>query len=328
MLLIGFLLFQRGIGLGLFHEDPDFSYVPLLREIAATGADHVAIVVPWYQRDVRSTQIYRHPRFTVPDETVMRTIREARRMAFKVLLCPIIRLEVQKTSKEWRGTLAPADPAAWWKSYGVFVERLAKLGAEAGASLYCVGSELGTMDGNPEPWRDLVARVRRVFPGQLIYSANWDRLGDVGLWSFVDMAGISAYFQLGDGDRGADVEKLLSNWKGFREKLLHMRERINRPLVITEVGYLSQDGTADWPWDENAAEPIDLEEQRRCYEAFRRTWENQPDLAGVYFWNWYGWGGPKSREYTPRGKPAEREICAMFGAKNCPSNYGNDWLQH
>ena len=40
---------QRGVALGLFAEDVSFSYAPLIQEIAAVGATHVSLVVPWYQ---------------------------------------------------------------------------------------------------------------------------------------------------------------------------------------------------------------------------------------------------------------------------------------
>ena len=42
---------ERGVALGLFAEDVSFSYVPLLAEIVALGATHVALVVPLYQTD-------------------------------------------------------------------------------------------------------------------------------------------------------------------------------------------------------------------------------------------------------------------------------------
>ena len=35
-------------------------------------------------------------------------------------------------------------------------------------------------------------------------------------------------------------------------------------------------------------------------------------LRGVYFWNYYGWGGRVSRGYTPRHKPAAEEIERYF----------------
>jgi hypothetical protein len=37
-----------------------------------------------------------------------------------------------------------------------------------------------------------------------------------------------------------------------------------------------------------------------------------PSLDGLYVWNWYGFGGPGTIGYTPRGKPAESELRALF----------------
>ena len=62
------------------------------------------------------------------------------------------------------------------------------------------------------------------------------------------------------------------------------------------------------PWDEGAGGTVDLDEQRRAFEAFRRVWAASSVLDGIYVWNWYGFGGPTSISYTPRGKPAEAEV--------------------
>ena len=39
---------------------------------------------------------------------------------------------------------------------------------------------------------------------------------------------------------------------------------------------------------------------------------NAPGLGGIYIWNWYGYGGPTSAGYTPRGKPAVEEVKALL----------------
>jgi hypothetical protein len=44
------------------------------------------------------------------------------------------------------------------------------------------------------------------------------------------------------------------------------------------------------------------------------VWATAPILTGVYVWNWYGYGGPGTTSYTPRGKPAENEVRALLGA--------------
>ena len=104
--------------------------------------------------------------------------------------------------------------------------------------------------------------------------------------------------------------------QSLRVRLSGFHRRVARPLLFTEVGYLSQRGASAWPWNEGATEPIDLDDQRRCHAAFARVWRGAPTalLAGAYFWNWYGWGGARSRGYTPRGKPAEEEIRGYFAA--------------
>jgi hypothetical protein len=321
---------QRGIALGLFAEDPAFSYEPLLREIARAGASHVSIVVPWYQHDVRSTELGLHPRFSPTAARLERTLVQARALGLAVLLFPIVRLEYALTADEWRGNLEPADPAAWWRSYARLMLAAARLAAKHGAAVLAIGSELGSLDGKDQlpRWRELVARVRALFGGRLIYSANWDRYDRVALWPLVDLAGLSAYFPLTEGLRRPPLARLIHGWREQRVVISRWRARVAKPLVVTELGYHSRERTNAFPWDEASERPIDLQEQADCYRAFRRAFDGAAWLEGVYFWNWFGWGGRRSHEYCPRGKPAALEICAWYGAPpaRCPREHGMPWF--
>jgi hypothetical protein len=303
LLLCATALAQKGVALGLFAEDPGFSYRPLLGEIAALGADHVELVVAFYQKDVAAVEVGDHPRFTAPESAVRRAIRDAHRAGLEVLLFPIVRLETQHHPDEWRGTLRPRDRAAWFASYGRKLLSLAQLAKEEHVESLSVGSELSTLDGDLAAWMAVIAAVRARFSGRLVYSGNWDHYRDVAIYPLVDDLGLCGYFALAEPD-------LARAWSELRAQLREFAQ--GRRILFTEVGYLSQRGAAAWPWDEGATGAVDLEEQRRCYAAFCRTWSKAPELAGVYFWNWYGWGGPTSRGYTPRGKPAAEEIRAFF----------------
>ncbi len=314
--------FQRGVSLGLFSEDPLFSYRFLLREIAELGADHVELVVGYYQEDAASTAITEHPRFTAPDATLVRAIRDAHALGLSVLVFPIIRLTHPRGPNQWRGTLSPSDPAAWWRSYSALLLRLADLSAREGAAGLSVGSELSTLDTDRAPWQALIEKVRQRYYGLLTYSGNWDHYARVALYDQVDLAGVCGYFSLA-GKLDAppySVEKLTAAWRGLRGDLEAFSRSVGRPLLFTELGYLSQRGAAARPWDEGATQPVDLEDQRRAYQAFVDVWMAPPRdleaplLAGVYFWNWYGWGGPTSPGYTPRNKPAANEIRRYFRA--------------
>jgi hypothetical protein len=296
----------RGVALGLYSEDPGFSYAPLLGEIKALGATHVELVINLYQHDGSSEELYAHTRFTATDEAVRTAMRDARALGLKVVLLPIVRLEAGRPG-EWRGNLAPKNASAWWRSYGQTMVRYARLARSEKAAGLVIGSELSTLDGDPAPWQALAQKVRRELPSaSVIYAANWDHYRDVKMWDAVDTMALSAYFELA----GPSPE---ATWRALRKELeTFAGSHPGKRLLFTEVGYLSQRGGAAWPWKEGAEEPVDMEEQRRCYEAFTRAWDGESSLAGVFFWNWYGWGGAGSRGYTPRQKPAAEEIKRWF----------------
>jgi hypothetical protein len=306
---------QRGIALGLYSEDPDWSYGYFFDEMKAAGASHVAIVVPWYIKTVRDTRIFDHQRLTVPMRTVERAIADAAARDLTVFMFPILRVE-DKSDGGWRGSLEPRDLDEFYRSYTDYILRFARLAEKHGVPLLSVGSELGSLDVQERRWRRVIARVREVYNGRLTYSANWDHYREVKFWDALDFAGVTGYFELSDKQKAPredpDLAQLIHSWREHYMRLIRWQHRVGKPLILTEVGYLSQRGTAARPWNEGADEQLDLEIQRRCYEAFRRVWDDEPRLEGAYFWNWFGWGGPTSKEYTPRGKPAAREIAAWY----------------
>jgi len=308
---------QKGIALGLYSEDPGWSYVDMIREMKAVGADHIAIVVPYYIKTDKDYTIYKHPRFTVPMHTLERTIDDAKKEGLKIFLFPILRVE-DKSNGGWRGSLAPSNVEAFFKNYTEFILKFAKLAEEKDAAILAVGSELNTMDvkAHTHRWKKIIAAVKQVYKGKLTYSANWDHYEEVKFWSDLDFAGVTGYFELSEKEKAPKedppLEKLIESWRYYYMKLIRWQFTVKRPLILTEVGYLSQKGTAARPWNEGADEDLDLEIQRRCYEAFIRVWAGEKRLAGAYFWNWFGWGGKDSKEYTPRNKPAAREISKWY----------------
>ena len=299
---------QRGIALGLFAEDISFSYAPLIREIAAMGATHVSLIVPTYQTNGASTELRLHTRLSPTMEAIAETIRLSRRAGLEVTLFPIVRLLQPRHPKEWRGTLAPANRDAWFASYGALLADLASLGALTGASRLVVGSELSTLDGDLARWRPLVQRIRALFPGTLMYSANWDHYQDARLFELVDELGVVAYFKLREKDAPSDVTALTERWRSLRRDLERNLNSFAKPFVLSELGYRSRAGATAAPWDEESGGVPDVGEQTRAFQAFRQAWTAPPQdksrLAGLYVWNWYGYGGPATTSYTPRGKPA------------------------
>jgi hypothetical protein len=308
---------QRGVALGLFAEDVSFDYGPLLAEIAALGATHVSLIVPLYQEHAASTSLRLHTRLSPSLAATAEAIRAARRAGLEVTLFPIVRLAAPRTPNEWRGTLAPADVDAWFASYGEQLGDLAALATMTGVSRLVVGSELSSLDAADADlarWKALIARMRALFPGTLVYSANWDHYREAKLFDLVDEAGVVGYFGLREAGGAGDVEALLQRWRALALELSAWAAARKQPFLFTEVGYRSRAGATATPWDEGSGGVADAEEQRRGFEAFRRAWSAPTPggpgfkFAGAYVWNWYGFGGAGTTGYTPRGKPAAEEV--------------------
>jgi hypothetical protein len=293
----------------MFAEDVSFSYIKLLAEIVALGATHVALVIPLYQTDGASHDIGLHTRLSPTLGLVAETIRAARRDGLEVTVFPIVRLLAPRPG-EWRGTLAPRDPGAWFRRYGDVLGDLATLAGVTGASRLVIGSELSSLDGVLTRWQPVVARVRALFSGTLVYSANWDHYRDARLFDLVDEEGITGYFNLREAKDPADDATLEAAWRRVRREIEAWHVGRPHDFLFTELGYRSRAGTTAAPWDEGTRGVPDLDEQRRAFAAFHRVWTGSLSFGfgGIYVWNWYGWGGPETTGYTPRGKPAELEV--------------------
>jgi hypothetical protein len=302
---------QRGVALGMFAEDVSFSYAPLLAEIVAVGATHVALVVPLYQTDGGSQEIGLDSRYSPTLEAVAETARAARRDGLEVMIFPILRLAAPRGG-EWRGTLAPRDRDAWFRSYGDALGDLAGVAAVTDAKRLVIGSELSSLDDDLAHWRPLVERIRAVYAGKLVYSANWDHYQKARLYDLCDEEGISGYFNLRASAARADDATLEAGWQRARQEIEAWHRGRTQPFIFTELGYRSRAGATAAPWDEAAGGTPDLDEQRRGFAAFRRVWTGAAAPDGLYVWNWYGYGGPNTTGYTPRGKPAEAEVRALL----------------
>lgn len=291
-----------GIALGLHHPLPGTSHAGMIAEIAGTGTRWISLVLPYYQRDIEATEMNVPDPRTPSFEAVESALRVAREHRLRVMVFPIVLLQDDRGS-DWRGQLQPSDRAAWFANYGKLLTRLARMSEDAGAEVFCVGSELVSLQPDRGAWTGIIKGVRREFGGALIYSANWDAFDDLGFLDQLDLVGVTSYFELSERS-DPDVGELLAAWRGIRHELLEWQRGHGTPMVFTEVGYASVDGCASQPWNYTRETAVDPGEQRDCYEAFTRTWWEEPQLAGTIFYEWFGEGGLEDRGYTPKGKPA------------------------
>jgi hypothetical protein len=307
--------FVRGVGLGLFASDPNWDYGPMVEEIRSRGATDVLIVVNAYQSNRFASDIALPPSRSPSEATLARTMTQVRDAGMRAALMPVVRLD-RRAPHEWRGLIAPADGLdAWFSAYRKLVLRLAELGQAQGAIRFVVGSELSSLERYEQRWRMLIDDVRARFEGRLTYSANWDHASEVPFWDALDEVGLTAYFPLG---KDASSAGLANAWRLPRREIEALAARTAKPILITEIGYPSQQRAVERPWDDVLHAELDLGVQQRLYRGFCEAFSRTPSISGFYVWNWFGFGGPRDPGFTPRGKPAAKELTNCF-ARDWPA---------
>ncbi len=300
---------RAGVVLGLYGKEEGFSYQRHMREIRELGATWVEILVPEYQEGRHSTCIGPDPLLTATEEEIARAVCQAHRQGLKVLLLPIVLLS-NPGEEDWRGNIEPEPLEEWSESYRVMLLSYARLAQRERIEALSVGSELCSMEKHEGFWRGLIAEVRALYGGEVTYAANWDHYNVARFFDALDFIGISGYFSL-TGKSDPDLRELVEAWKPIRERLWEWRREHGKPIVFTEIGYPSIDGANEDPWNYVMEGPLDLAEQALCYQAIRYSFAQDDLLSGIFFYDWWGDGGPEDRTYTPRRKPAE-EVLKRF----------------
>lgn len=302
--------FQKGMVFGLFARSEPGHTDKGLAELKELGVDSVSIMIPWVIADVRALEMAPRADMTPSDESLAYTVRRAHGLGMRVFLMPFLYVDHMQ-GDEWRGTISPADWPRWFRNYGAFILHYAQLAGREHVEFFSVGSELCSAESRLDDWLALIKDVRGVYGGQVTYSANWDHRGSLGFSQSLDFLGMNAYFKLTDQDSPSD-DDLVKAWKPIREEVEGWRRAAGKPIVITEVGYPSRRGAGTDPWNYSAEGAPDPEGQLRCYRAFERAWSGESYLQGVYFYMWWGEGGPADSGYTPRGKPAADVIRSWY----------------
>ncbi len=276
------------------------------------------------------------------DQGLAETAHFARKFGIGTLLKPHIWLNRNQEGK-WVGDISMADEAAWaawWQDYRTFMLHYARLAEAEDIEMLCIGTELYRVAVEREAeWRQLIADIRVVYGGKLVYAANWYKeVEEVRFWDALDYIGLQAYFPLDTAERGyswlpelsADagevptVAQLKQAWAPHLALVERVQRQYGKPVLVTEVGYRSAADAATKPWEwESAPSAWSAQEelllQAHCYEAFFAAFWEQPWFAGSYIWKWYPdharAGGTADRDFTPQNKPAQEVMRRWYAPR-------------
>jgi hypothetical protein len=208
-------------------------------------------------------------------------------------------------------------PAAWarfFRDYEDFIVDQARFAADAGVDLFAVGVELEGTVRFEEPWREIIRRVRKIYPGRIVYAANWDRLGEVPFWDAVDFVGVHAYFPLSD-EVAPDRQTIARGWDRPLADLERLSRRTGKEVLIAEIGYNVSSDAARTPW---TYETVDTEEARdlrlRLIEVAIQRLEGADFVAGMFWWKWMP-GSAATRNFSMCADDARRILERQWGPK-------------
>jgi hypothetical protein len=320
----------RGITIGpiesLLHPGVGYgspAYERMVDEVVRLRASWVAITPFGRTWDLRPTGIdlaFEAP-FADNRRAVLAAVRQAHARGLRVFLVPHLWVE----NGEWRALIDPGDDAGWarWaEAYRAFILTWAEVAREGEVDLLSVGVELRSWVTTPRAasMLSIIADVRRVYPGLLTYSANWDDVDDTLIFGALDLVGINAFYPLADHE-GAGPDELAEGGRRVAVAASALARRLSRPVLLTEFGYTTRANPAVRPWewpDSMKGVKVDEQAQSEAYRALLSPFLDAPWCAGIFVWRYYADPDDVSQEaewgFSPRGKLAELVLRDAFSA--------------
>ena len=312
-------VFQKGLSYSAWSSDAFSSSESdeSLWLLTETNIEWIALCFSWVQSNTTSHDIRPDPNRTPTTDSVKHAIATAHSLGLKVMLKPMVdTLEEEKTQgypTVWRGEIQPSDD--WFESYSNFINFFAEFAEQNDVELFSVGCEFKETTREKEHWETVISGVRERYSGPITYAADWTNFQDIEWWDSVDYVGIDAYFPLVLFKYDPSFEELKNVWTNYADEIDAWLSTVNKPVIFTEIGYRSGDGTSMAPSNYWSDMSVDLQEQRDCYEAaFQALW-NRSWFHGFYWWTWIHdptKGGVNDPNHTPQNKPAQDVITYWY----------------
>lgn len=247
-------------------------------------------------------------------EGIAQTIALAREANLKIMLKPHLWIGRGgftghyefKNEQDWQ---------AWEENYKEYILKYAILADSLEVEMLCIGTELDRfVQARPNFWHNMIKELRQIYKGKLTYAANWDEYPRVPFWKSLDYIGIDAYFPLTES-QNPSLEEILKAWQKHFDPIKTFSEKNNLPILFTEFGYQSIQGTTIRPWEESQESIIDYEAQEIALEALFQKFYTQEWFVGGFLWKWFPIherAGGENKDFTPQNKPAQKKIAEWY----------------
>jgi hypothetical protein len=305
-------------GLSIVAPPTEFANDPFPR-IMETYADWVCLIPYGYSRIGNTDVRYNLDRqwWGEREEGIRESIALAQKNNLKIFLKPQVYV-----AGAWPGDIefdSEEDWLQWEKSYREFILFYADIASDFDVEMFCIGTEFKkSVQQRPQYWKNLIKEIRDRYCGKLTYSANWDSYKKAPFWDALDYIGISAYFPLVD-EKTPPIKKIKSAWKPIVNDLSKTYRKYGVPILFTEYGYLTVDGTTyeNWKLEKKIGQlQINEKAQADALDAMYSVFSEKGFWAGGFLWKWFpnnmGHEGYMDKDYTPKDKMAEDILKKWF----------------
>lgn len=314
--------FQKGVDLPAYSRDTYFSYPTNqdLDRLKDMGVEWVNIQALLYQKNINSSSIFVDKEKTASDESLEYVINKLHKRGFKVFLEPVVNLQ-HRRGGDWMGVIRPRNWNLWFENYNRFIEHYAKLAQKTEVEQLAVGVELTSTHKYREEWEKIIDNTREHYQGIIVFVSNFDAYETVPFWDRLDTIGMNFYFPINrrenpyqrwaevkDEYRDPSYEDLLDGWQLWVDTLDKWQKKMNKPILVTEVGYASQRGCTYQPWSWYLGQS-NFKEQYLAYKALYEVWSKKQIvngkfdggnyLQGIIFFNWGDEKPENDRSYVP-----------------------------
>ena len=252
------------------------------------------------------------------DESVLFSHFVAKSQGMNTMLKPQIWL-----GRSWPGDVEMQSDEEWeqfFEYYYQWIIHYAMMAEIYEFDLFCIGVEFAKATiQRPEDWKKLIAKIRGVYGGPLVYAANWGtEFEKLEFWEDLDYIGLDCYYPIGE-EKEMQQEELEANFEKVLSKVEALTKKYNKPFIFTEIGFRSV--TEPWvnPHAGSNNRKSDEADQNLCYEVVFKCIEKKDWCSGIFWWKWPSYlhfrrsnGGG----FTPSNKLAESTVEKWFKKLN------------
>jgi hypothetical protein len=308
--------YQAGVNVSYYATavvDPTANTPAVLDRLVRDHVNCVALAFPFYTASPTASEV--NPGPGTPTSAAIRYfVHQAHERGLAVMLRPLLD-EASLLPESSRTAIQPASVAAWFDSYDRLILGYAKLAQQLRTEMFDVGTELTSMEPYTTSWTHLLSEVRRVYRGEVTYSANWyDYSAAMAFWPLLDFVSIDAYWPL--QVEAPSVDNLVAAMNVPIEQALVAARGVGKALVFTEIGVASQRASYAVPWSSQKGAQVDLNHQSAYYTA---TCQVTDAVGGLYWWDVdIGPLADPSTDtgFSPLGKPSENVMRTCFAHRS------------